>query len=114
MGRPEHLFRRAMIYYSHINEDNRVERSLLQEGGFSTVVAICGSGERVLSVLDNTAIKKITVVDNNEEAIFLLQLKLAALWHLNVSEYLGFVGHFTVSMKERIARFNALKYTLPP
>ena len=102
-----------MIYYSHINEDNRIERFLLNEGKFSTAVAICGSGERVLSLMDCKACKKLVVVDCNEEAIFLLQLKLAALKLFSVDDYLRFIGHHSMPGKERIALFLSLEKQLP-
>ncbi|MHA4842912.1 DUF3419 family protein [Flavitalea antarctica] len=94
-----------MIYYSHVNEDNRVESSLLRSGSFSSVVAICGSGERVLSLMDNNDCKKLAVVDSNEEAIFLQQLKIAALTKLSVDEYLLFIGHVDSSGDERLLLF---------
>jgi S-adenosylmethionine:diacylglycerol 3-amino-3-carboxypropyl transferase len=102
-----------MIYYSHINEDNRVERALLKAYTFSTAVAICGSGERVLSLMDSRACKKLVVVDYNEEAIFLLQLKIAALTQLSVDDYLRFIGHFDMPGEERIAVFPSLQRHLP-
>jgi S-adenosylmethionine:diacylglycerol 3-amino-3-carboxypropyl transferase len=102
-----------MIYYSHINEDNRVERAMLYNGRFPIVVAICGSGERVLSLMDNKECRKFVVIDTNEEAIFLLQLKIAALTKLSVDDYLQFIGHGTSTGNERIACFELLKYDLP-
>jgi len=102
-----------MIYYSHINEDNRVERKLQQAGKFAIVVAICGSGERVLSLLDNSACKRMIVVDFNEEAIYLLQLKLTALQKLGVDDYLDFVGHNQLAEKNRVALYQSFKSLLP-
>ena len=59
-----------MIYYSHVNEDSRVERELLQSSNCPSVLAVAGSGERVLALMDITCCKKLHVVDVNEEAIF--------------------------------------------
>lgn len=102
-----------MIYYSHINEDNRIERQLLRESVCSVVVAVCGSGERVLALMDNVACKKFVVVDANEQAIFLTQLKLAALTHLTIQEYLQFIGHNPSAKKDRLILYDELKYLLP-
>lgn len=103
-----------MIYYSHINEDNRVERQLLLSSGCTTVVAVAGSGERVLALLDNEACKKFYVVDVNEEALFLLQLKLAALETLSIDEYLKFCGLHPVQKVLRQQWFSQLKDKLTP
>jgi len=98
-----------MIYYSHVNEDNRVERQLLKLSGCTTVVAVAGSGERVLALLDNVACKKFNVVDVNEEALFLLQLKLAALETLGIDEYWKFCGLHPAQKALRQQWFNQLK-----
>jgi S-adenosylmethionine:diacylglycerol 3-amino-3-carboxypropyl transferase len=102
-----------MIYYSHINEDNRIERQLLCESACATAVVICGSGERVISLMDIDHCKRFIVVDNNDEAIYLLQLKLTALTHLSVHDYLSFIGHYPLPEKERWAMFEAIKQHLP-
>jgi S-adenosylmethionine:diacylglycerol 3-amino-3-carboxypropyl transferase len=94
-----------MIYYSHINEDNRVERELLKTSNCHSVVAICGSGERVISLLDDEKCEKVLVVDYNEEELFLLQLKLAALGVLKVREYLSFIGHYSSTAKQRLVHY---------
>ena len=98
-----------MIYYSHINEDNRVERELLRSSGCNTVVAICGSGERVLSLMDELTCSRVLVVDCNADALKLLQLKLAALRALRVADYLRFVGHYTCTAEERLRFFEEVK-----
>ena len=103
-----------MIYYSHVNEDNRIERILLQQAGCKAAVAIGGSGERVLSLMDVASCKKITVVDSNEDAIYLLQLKLAALTGLSVREYLRFIGHYPSSSEKRLLSFETIKESLQP
>ncbi|RYZ24984.1 MAG: DUF3419 family protein [Chitinophagaceae bacterium] len=103
-----------MIYYSHINEDNRVERNILQQGCFPTIVAICGSGERVLSLMDNKECKQLYVVDHNPEALFLLQLKICALQRLSVEKYLRFIGHLTMNENVRLDSFFSLEKNLPP
>ena len=102
-----------MIYYSHINEDNRVERTLLNNSACSTVVAICGSGERVLSLMDNKCCSRFFIVDFNEEAINLLLLKLEALKKLPVEEYLEFLGHSNSTKRNRLYLFEKIKTSLP-
>ena len=68
-----------MIYYSHVNEDNRVELQLLEKNACPAVVALAGSGERVIALMGNDSCKEIHAVDKNPEALFLLQLKIAML-----------------------------------
>ncbi|MBL7696997.1 MAG: DUF3419 family protein [Chitinophagaceae bacterium] len=97
-----------MIYYSHINEDSRVERNLLREKESATLVAVAGSGERILAMLDNDFIKHVHAVDINKEALYLLQLKIAALKALTVEEYLQFCGYFPISGAARIHSYNAI------
>lgn len=103
-----------MIYYSHINEDSRVEKQLLQSSGFSTVVGVAGSGERLLSLMDDEKCMKFHAVDVNEEALFILQLKVAMLEALTVSEYLQFCGHKSINNNCRIKWFNEVKKKLNP
>lgn len=82
-----------MIYYSHVNEDNRIERDLFLASDADLLVAVAGSGERIIALMDNPRCKEFHAVDVNREALFLLQLKLAALETLSVEEYLQFIGH---------------------
>lgn len=90
-----------MLYYSHVNEDNRIERDVLHAAGSKTIVAVAGSGERVIALLDNDAVSEIHAVDVNEDALFLLQLKLAALKVLSVEDYLMFCGHNPAAPRQR-------------
>ncbi|MEP7376653.1 MAG: DUF3419 family protein [Chitinophagaceae bacterium] len=101
-----------MLYYSHVNEDNRVERKLLQKTGNTTIVAVAGSGERVIALMDIETCKQVHIVDVNEEALLLLQLKLAALEELTVEEYLQFCGHYAATHKIRSHWFDQLKNKL--
>lgn len=104
-----------MLYYSHVNEDNRVEKNLLLATGCTTIVAVAGSGERVIALLDDDRCTHVHVVDVNEEALFLLQLKLAALEELSIEDYLGFCGYAGSTKLNRMAWYNKLtnKLTLP-
>lgn len=101
-----------MIYYSHVNEDNRVERQLLQQENCPTVIAIAGSGERVLALMDIDCTKKIIIIDSNIEALFLLQLKIAAITQLTTKEYLKFIGHHYNQKDIRINNFEKIKNEL--
>lgn len=82
-----------MLYYSHVNEDSGIERMLLAEGTYPLVVAVAGSGERVLALMENESVKTIIAVDVNAEALFLLELKIAMLVNLTIDNYLIFIGH---------------------
>ena len=103
-----------MLYYTHVNEDSRLERKLLWATDSNTVVAVAGSGERVLALLDNESVKQVHIVDVNEEALFLLQLKLSALKILDVDNYLRFCGHDQAASNERKNWFNNVKNDLSP
>lgn len=103
-----------MLYYSHVNEDSRVERKLLRATDSNTIVVVAGSGERVLALLDDEAVRQVHVVDVNEEALFLLQLKLNALTLLSTENYLGFCGHLPAKAGQRKAWFDQFKNKLAP
>lgn len=81
-----------MIYYSHVNEDNLLEKTRMDHRNFETLYIVAGSGERVLSLLGHTSLRKVKMIDINQEALFLLELKLKALEYLTPSEYLDFIG----------------------
>ncbi|MDR6806899.1 S-adenosylmethionine:diacylglycerol 3-amino-3-carboxypropyl transferase [Dyadobacter sp. BE34] len=103
-----------MLYYSHINEDSRVERNLLRATDYNTVVVVAGSGERVLALLDDEGVRQVHVVDVNEEALFLLQLKLSALKVLSTENYLSFCGHRPAKAGQRKTWFDQCKSELTP
>ncbi|MBT8191586.1 MAG: BtaA family protein, partial [Bacteroidia bacterium] len=52
-----------------------------------------GSGERVISLMAHPYLENIHAIDLNNEALYLLELKLAALSALVVPEYLVFTGY---------------------
>lgn len=97
-----------MLFYSHVNEDNRVERKVLAEHACPTVVAISGSGERVLALMDQAAVNTIIAVDVNVEALYLLELKLAVLRHLGTEDYLKFVGQKPATPAFRVQCFASI------
>ncbi|TXH21200.1 MAG: DUF3419 family protein [Chitinophagaceae bacterium] len=103
-----------MIYYSHVNEDNRVEKGLLDSSICTTVVAVAGSGERVLALMENDLCNEFHIIDVNQESLFLLQLKLEALKTLSIDEYYQFTGHNKTSGKKRKELFEKIKDKLAP
>ena len=103
-----------MIYYSHVNEDSRVERKLLQSSGCSTVVAIAGSGERVIALMDYAVCNHFYVVDVNADALHLLALKLAVLENYPVETYLGFCGYRVMDGRQRLGWFEGIESGLSP
>lgn len=103
-----------MLYYSHVNEDNCVERKLLQQENYPTAITIAGSGERVLALMDIDCLKKIIAIDLNKEALFLLQLKITAITQFTTEEYFKFIGHHYEEQKNRIKYFEKIKNELNP
>ena len=83
-----------MLYYSHVNEDNNIEREIVFHNKPSTIFCISGSGERLISLLDTPGLKKVVAIDFNPEAQFLLNLKLTAIQNLSVNSYLDFIGFY--------------------
>ena len=100
-----------MIYYSHVNEDNNIERNICFQNKPSTIFCITGSGERLISLLDAPQLKMVLAIDNNQEAQYLLELKLKALEYLDVDQYLKFIGFFE-DQTERLKIFDQLSNKL--
>lgn len=100
-----------MIYYSHVNEDNCVERNSFLGCSAKSLYAIAGSGERVIALMDCPTLKTVHLIDNNWDALYLCELKIAALGHLSVEDYLSFVG-FAPASGQRWALFEVLKLML--
>ena len=100
-----------MIYYTHINEDNLVERKILNSGFYEDLFCVSGSGERLIALLDHQSLKRVHVIDNNREALYLTQLKLAALQTCSVEAYLDFIG-LSGSKLDRIELFEKIKFRL--
>jgi len=100
-----------MIYYSHVNEDNRVERNVLHARPARQLYAIAGSGERVIALMDCPSLESAHFIDNNWDALYLCELKMAALDWLSVDDYLSFIG-FSSYPGRRYDLFEALKHSL--
>ena len=100
-----------MIFYSHVNEDNFVERKILNSESYKDLFCIAGSGERLIALLDNPHLKRVHIIDNNKEALHLTELKLAALQTFSVDIYLDFIG-VTDGKSNRIELFKKIKKEL--
>lgn len=81
-----------MIYYSHVNEDSTPEQTIMASATFSNLVAVAGSGERVIALLDHGNLEQINIIDPNVEALYITELKITALHVCTVPEYLFFIG----------------------
>lgn len=99
-----------MIFYSHVNEDNIVEKYCMNQTSFQNLVCISGSGERVLALMDHSSLNQLFVIDSNIEALHLMELKLKALEKLSLKNYLEFIG--INPSKNRVPTFEFLKSEL--
>ena len=101
-----------MIYYSHANEDTRVERNLMAQRAFGRLYCIAGSGERFIGLLDHPYLEEAVAVDINPDALHVLELKLAALKNLSVADYLRFSGLARETNCDRVAIYHSLRSEL--
>ena len=83
----------------------------MNKGVYRDLYCIAGSGERLISLLNHRALKQVHIIDNNSEALFLTELKLTALKHLSVKNYLEFIG-FIEGTSDRIKAFEKLRSLL--
>lgn len=79
------------LNYTLSNEDTRVEHGLLREGA-AAVMAIAGSGARVLPLLARNP-ARLDVVDLSREQLLLCELRIAAARRLSRPEFLYFLGY---------------------
>jgi S-adenosylmethionine-diacylglycerol 3-amino-3-carboxypropyl transferase len=91
------------LNYSSSNEDSRSETRALYIGGGDSVLCITGSGARPLDLLIEKP-ATIVSIDFNPCQNFLLELKMAAIRHLEYQEYLGFVGVVPFSRRGHVYR----------
>lgn len=97
------------LNYSSSNEDSRSELRALQIKPGDAVLCITGSGGRTLDLLtENPAI--IVSIDFAPCQNFLLELKLAAIRHLEYEEYLEFLGVHLSEKREEV--YHALRDAL--
>jgi len=81
----------AKLNYSLANEDTRVEFELLPEA-CRRVLAVCGSGARVLPLLARNP-EQIDVVDISPDQLRLGELRIAAARALEYEDFLYFLGY---------------------
>lgn len=101
-----------MIYYSHVNEDNRVEWQVMNESAIQQLFVIAGSGERVIALLDHPSLEIVHIIDINPFALYLTELKLTALKNLAVEEYLAFIGFMDEKENNRWQHFMRIRAQL--
>jgi len=87
---------------------------MMQTADYTHLVAVAGSGERVIGLMDNQALKTITAVDINIESLYLLQLKLESLTYMETNQYLKFIGHYDSGKEVRRRGFDIIKGRLSP
>jgi len=102
-----------LIYYSHVNEDNKVEKDIMNNGVYKELFCVAGSGERLIALLNHNNLQYVRIIDNNQDALFLTELKLAALKVFSVTNYLEFIG-FKDGHSNRILEFEKLAFLLSP
>lgn len=90
-----------MIWYSAINEDSEPEYKRLNAWSGRTLVAIAGSGERVIGLLDVESLDTVIIIDNEADALSLTRAKIEALRYLSIEEYLVLMGHREGTQEER-------------
>lgn len=103
-----------MLFYTHVNEDSELERVTMASIPHEHLLCVAGSGERVIALLGCPGLQQVHVVDPNPEALYLLELKLAALEILDVESYLAFCGFWETTCQKRAAWFETLKPKLSP
>ncbi len=97
------------LNYSLGNEDWDVEKQALKVNNHDRIVCVTASGDRPLHLL-MTPCTEIISVDMNYIQNYLLELKIAALHHLDYEKYLAFLGCEDAS--DRVSMFNSLKLHL--
>lgn len=105
-----------MDFYKHLNyslgnEDWNVEAQALRVKSGDKVVCVTASGDRPLHLL-MTDCAEIISVDMNRIQNFLLELKLAAIHHLDFDKYLAFLG--CKPADDRVSTFIQMKPALSP
>ena len=98
------------IYFAQIREDSLVERMVAARTNPSKIICIGSGGCTAFSVL-NDQLTKMICVDNNAAQCALIELKKAAITHLNHNEFLAFIGEWESA--DRLERFESLKQQLP-
>ena len=97
----------ASLNFSSTNEDGETELAAL--AGTQRILALTGSGTRVLDLLLSGAVE-IVAIDSNPVQNALLELKVAAIEHLDRSDCLAFLG--LAPSRSRLIRYAALRERL--
>jgi S-adenosylmethionine-diacylglycerol 3-amino-3-carboxypropyl transferase len=96
----------AGLNYSLANEDSRIESELLPLGTRS-VLAVAGSGARVLPLLSRRP-STLTVVDLSPAQLALTELRIALARSTQRSDFLEFLGYRETSAARRLEIFRSL------
>ena len=99
----------SRLSYSIGNEDWRSEQKALQTQPTDRILCVTASGDRPLNLLSSPC-QEIVSVDANPIQNALLDLKMAALTHLDYEEYLSFLG--LTPKEKRLATFDQLSEKL--
>jgi S-adenosylmethionine:diacylglycerol 3-amino-3-carboxypropyl transferase len=81
----------SRVFFAQIREDSRVERRVLETHPARRVVCIGSGGCTAFSLLSD-GVQAIACVDSNPAQCALIELKRAALVHLELEAYLRFIG----------------------
>ncbi len=101
------------LNYTAVNEDWRPEASWLRTGVGERILCITGGGDRPLNLLA-AGLAQVHAIDCNPAQDHLLALKVAALQHLEHSEYATFLGLHTGTPRERHSTLHGLLGALEP
>lgn len=93
----------TQLSYSFGNEDWRTEKKALQIEPDNHIVCITASGDRPLNLLANSC-ARVTSVDTNPIQNHLLELKRAAMKHLDFYSYIEFLGLTNNQKKKMLPR----------
>lgn len=99
----------SRLNYSFGNEDWRTEQQALRIQPQDHVFCITASGDRPLNLLMSEC-QKIHCIDANPIQNYLLQLKMAAMRHLDYTHYLAFLG---ATPESKLKRHQILHQLVP-
>jgi len=100
------MYRVSEIYFSQIKEDSRLDREVLNDFNCSKVMAIGSGGCTAFSLLTDS-VDEIHAVDANPAQCAVIELKQAAIEHLEKEEYTSFLGE--VEGRDRRAVYKLLR-----
>jgi len=101
----------ATIRYAQCWEDPETLRKALDVTTEDDVVSIASGGDNTFALLlDNP--RSVTAVDANPLQIFLVELKLRAIQHLDYDDFAGFVGARPCGVRTQL--YQRLRQTLSP